>query len=452
MPRVITVEPLGDDAPFPWAPPPGDVRAFAPLLHSARDDRGPWSRWSYTPGPATRVLRGCLPPGKTRLFAGSDTLKEWDDPREALRWLGEQATQRPTDGPPFKGGWTGWLGYDLGRCFESLPARARDDLHLPLFEFTHHDGVLAFDHVERRQYRVRSSEEAAIEGRMLPWVPQPSPLVSNFTREAYVRAVGRAIEYIRAGDIFQVNLSQRFTCGVEATPQEVYRRLVETTPAWFGAYLTGEDYALVCNSPELFLRVIPQADGSQTVVTRPIKGTRPRQSGMQDELLRSAKDQAELNMIIDLERNDLGRVCEIGSVKVTQPRTIEAHPTVYHGVATVEGRLRGDVDFVDLLRATFPGGSITGAPKIRAMEIIEELEPTRRGPYCGAIGYLSADGHMEFNVAIRTMIMKDGLVHVPVGGGIVADSQPADEYEETLVKARAMFGALGLSVDDLRRV
>jgi anthranilate/para-aminobenzoate synthase component I len=170
---------------------------------------------------------------------------------------------------------------------------------------------------------------------------------------------------------------------------------------------------------------------------------------MEAELLRSAKDQAELNMIIDLERNDLGRVCEIGSVKVTQPRTIEAHPTVYHGVATVEGRLRPDVGFLDLLRAAFPGGSITGAPKIRAMEIIEELEPTRRGPYCGAIGYLSADGHVEFNVAIRTMILKDGLVHVPVGGGIVADSEPADEYEETLVKARAMFAALGISAGPL---
>jgi para-aminobenzoate synthetase component 1 len=155
-------------------------------------------------------------------------------------------------------------------------------------------------------------------------------------------------------------------------------------------------------------------------------------------------------MIIDLERNDLGRVCEIGSVKVTQPRVIEAHPTVYHGVATIAGTLRPDVTFVDLLRATFPGGSVTGAPKIRAMEIIEELEPTRRGPYCGAIGYLSADGHMEFNIAIRTMIVKDGLVHIPVGGGIVADSDPAAEYEETLVKARAMFEALGISADALR--
>jgi anthranilate/para-aminobenzoate synthase component I len=201
------------------------------------------------------------------------------------------------------------------------------------------------------------------------------------------------------------------------------------------------DFGLISNSPELFLRVTPD----RRVITRPIKGTRPRLPGMEIELRDSLKDQAELNMIIDLERNDLGRVCEVGSVRVSEPRSIEAHPTVYHGVATVEGKLRPEVTFVDLLRATFPGGSITGAPKIRAMQIIEELEPVRRGPYCGAIGYVAPDGTMEFNVAIRTMILKDGMVHVPVGGGIVADSDPREEYEETLVKSRAMLAALGVS-------
>jgi para-aminobenzoate synthetase component 1 len=170
---------------------------------------------------------------------------------------------------------------------------------------------------------------------------------------------------------------------------------------------------------------------------------------MDIELRDSLKDQAELNMIVDLERNDLGRICEVGSVKVVEPRVIEAHPTVYHGVATIEGILRPEISFVDILRAMFPGGSVTGAPKIRAMQIIEELEPVRRGPYCGAIGYLASDGSMEFNIAIRTMIVKDGLVHIPVGGGIVADSDPEAEYDETLVKARAMFDALGV---DLRQV
>ncbi len=181
------------------------------------------------------------------------------------------------------------------------------------------------------------------------------------------------------------------------------------------------------------------------MITRPIKGTRPLAPGMEDELRRSIKDQAELHMIIDLERNDLGRVCETGSVRVTQPRVIEAHPTVYHGVASVEGVLRREIDLPALLKATFPGGSITGAPKIRAMQIIDELEPVARGPYCGAVGTISA-GRIELNVAIRTMVIQRGTAHLSVGGGIVADSSPAPEYDETLTKARAMLAGLGVSL------
>jgi para-aminobenzoate synthetase component 1 len=292
----------------------------------------------------------------------------------------------------------------------------------------------------------------------LPWTATRKPretrshaqtLSSNFSRDAYVDAVERAIEYIAAGDVFQVNLAQRFTAALTEHPAQIYDRLKRQSPALYGAYLDHLDYALICNSPELFLRVERDEEagqqGQRRITTRPIKGTRASGAGMAMQLRDSEKDQAELNMIIDLERNDLGRVCEIGSVRVTQPRVVEAHPTVLHTAATVEGLLRADVGFVDLLRATFPGGSITGAPKIRAMEIIEELEPHRRGPYCGAIGYLSGDGLIELNVAIRTMIVRDGLVHIPVGGGIVADSNPAAEYDETLVKARAMFEALGVA-------
>jgi anthranilate/para-aminobenzoate synthase component I len=229
-------------------------------------------------------------------------------------------------------------------------------------------------------------------------------------------------------------------------PAALYARLRRQSPASYGACLCYDDFAILSNSPELFLLVEPARDhamNKRRVITRPVKGTRPRAAGMEGQLLNSTKDEAELHMIVDLERNDLGRVCEIGSVKVTEPRVIEAHPTVYHGVATVEGLLRDGVTFVDLLRATFPGGSVTGAPKIRAMQIIEELEPVRRGPYCGAIGYLAVDGTIEFNVGIRTMTVKDNGVYVPVGGGVVADSCPTAEYEETLVKARAMFAALG---------
>jgi para-aminobenzoate synthetase component 1 len=358
-------------------------------------------------GSATTILRGDAE-GAT-LTVGGRTRLQWVDPLEGLSWMATQRSHR----------WAGYLSYDLGRRFESLPSQAADDLQLPLYAFAMLDG---------------------------PATPQPtSPatatlLRSTFTRDAYEKAVARVVDYIAAGDIFQVNLSQRYTAASEITAASLFERLQQQSPADFGAMLDFGDFALVSNSPELFLHVSPMG----RVTTRPIKGTRPRQPGMDDELRSSIKDKAELNMIVDLERNDLGRVCEIGSVRVTQPRTIEAHPTVYHGVATVEGQLRKDVGLVDLLRATFPGGSITGAPKIRAMQIIEELEPFRRGPYCGAIGYLDPDGSMQFNVAIRTMILKQGQVHVPVGGGIVADSSPAAEYEETLVKAEAMFAALGV--------
>jgi para-aminobenzoate synthetase component 1 len=243
--------------------------------------------------------------------------------------------------------------------------------------------------------------------------------------------------------VFQVNLSQRFTAGLKSHPAQIYQRLVRQSPAAYGAYLGYDDFAIISNSPELFLRVTP----GRRIVTRPIKGTRPLAAGMDLALRDSIKDQAELNMIVDLERNDLGRVCRVGSIEVAERRAIEAHPTVYHGVATIRGVLRDEVTFVDLLRATFPGGSVTGAPKIRAMEIIDELEPVRRGPYCGAIGYLDAAGNVQFNVAIRTMIAKAGRIHIPVGGGIVADSDPAEEYEETLVKAKAMMAAAQINMD-----
>ena len=311
-----------------------------------------------------------------------------------------------------------------------------DDLRPPLFAFARFDE--RGDNAVSRVFN--PCEPPARVESPCHRVPLPE---STFTRDAYVTAVRRAIEYIRAGDVFQVNLSQRFAAPLHDDSSCIYDRLLEAAPARYGGYLDFGDFALLCNSPELFLRVARNREsGRREVITRPIKGTRPRGPGMKAELRDSAKDAAELNMIIDLERNDLGRVCEIGTVRVTEPRTIEAHPTVYHGAATIQGTLRDDIGFVNLLRATFPGGSITGAPKIRAMQIIDELEPVRRGPYCGAIGYLAGDGQIEFNIAIRTMIVRGSMVHIPVGGGIVADSDPAAEYEETLVKAKAMLEAL----------
>ena len=353
------------------------------------------------------------------------------DPLAALAWMAGHVRSR---GPERRARWVGFLSYDLGRLFEDLPRAAADDLHLPLFEF-----ALIEDGTDSIHSAIRPGA-ARVAG------PSDRP-GSTFERDAYIAAVERAIEYIRAGDVFQVNLSQRFSAPIRELPAPIYERLLAGSPARYGGLLDFGDYVLICNSPELFLRVATDPrTGDRRVVTRPIKGTRPRLPGMAAELRDSIKDAAELNMIVDLERNDLGRVCRVGTVKVTEPRTIETHPTVLHGVATIEGTLRDDVCFVDLLRATFPGGSVTGAPKIRAMQIIDELEPVRRGPYCGAIGYLDSDGTIEFNVAIRTMIAREGLIHIPVGGGIVADSDPAAEYDETLVKARAMFAALGLSL------
>jgi para-aminobenzoate synthetase component 1 len=349
-------------------------------------------------------------------MAGGSVVREWDDPLAALAWMSETW-------PDAHGRWVGHLNYDLGRLFESIGNGPADDLQIPLFHFT---------------FCIPAAERAP--GPDLPYRMDSALLRSNFTRPQYVRAVDRAIEYIGAGDVFQVNLSQRFTVGLRENPANLYHRLSQHSPARYAALLSYGDYAMISHSPELFFRV----DADRRITTRPIKGTRPLRPGMQEQLRDSAKDQAELHMIVDLERNDLGRVCRVGTVRVVEPRTIETHPGVYHGVATVEGILRDDVALVDLLRAMFPGGSVTGAPKIRAMQIIDELEPVRRGPYCGAIGYLAADGSMQFNVAIRTMLVKDGLVHIPVGGGIVADSNPQAEYEETLTKAKAMFDALGI--------
>lgn len=275
----------------------------------------------------------------------------------------------------------------------------------------------------------------------------------NFSREQYLAKAVRALEYIQAGDIFQVNLARRRRIDVTKEPFEIYERLREVNPATFAAYVpisnrAGEHgrEAIVSSSPELFLR-LRQGE----VVTRPIKGTRPRgncpatDARARRELAASVKDRAELNMIVDLERNDLGRVCEYGTVRVASDGEIEELPTVFHRTATVTGRLREDADAVDLLRATFPGGSITGAPKVRAMQIINELEPSPRGPYCGAIGCIGLDGGMTLNLAIRTMVVSGGKADVFVGSGIVADSVPEGEYEELEAKAAGMMAALSMT-------
>lgn len=266
---------------------------------------------------------------------------------------------------------------------------------------------------------------------------------SNFDRAGYCRAVEKIQEYIAAGDCYQVNLSQRFTAPVSKPPWQLYRALCSASPAPYAAYIDTGDHQVLSSSPELFLRV-----EAGRVTTRPIKGTRPRgltpdaDSVQAEQLQSSEKDRAELLMIVDLERNDLGKVCRYGSVKTPELFKLESYATVHHLVATVEGELRAGVTPLQALRACFPGGSITGAPKIRAMEIIQEIETVRRGVYTGAIGWVAA-GRAQWNIAIRTMVIRDGTATFHAGGGVVADSVPESEYEETLDKARALLSVVG---------
>ena len=372
--------------------------------------------------------------------------------------------------PPFIGGAAGYFGYDLARIIETLPETTRDDIAMPDCCIGFYSTVIIVDHHERRVWiassglpeetpslqRAKALHDSACSGALLAGAaPGRSggqercgsvALAAHFDRESYGRAVTAAKHYIAEGDIYQVNLSQRFTCPAAIAPFDLFRRLRTISPAPYGAFFNGGDHHLICSSPERFLRI-----SGNRVETRPIKGTRPRGATaaedrrLSEELLKSAKDRAELIMIVDLERNDLGRVCRFGSVHPTELVSLETHPVVHHLVSTVTGELAEGRDHIDCLRACFPGGSITGAPKIRAMEIIEELEPCRRKVYTGSLGYLGFNGETDLNILIRTILHVNGTYYFHAGGGIVADSEPDLEYEETLHKARGMMEALGIS-------
>lgn len=356
---------------------------------------------------------------------------------------------------PFAGGAVGYFSYELRHSVERLPRWCDYDVNLPDMVLCFYDQAVIFDHRSHVTEWV-ACEEGAGEPPAVPAHDDPAPpqiepvaLESNFEPQHYIEAIKRAKEYIAAGDIFQVNLSQRFSGRCGADGLALYGRLRQINPAPFSAFMRYPDCEVISSSPERFLLV-----EGESVTTRPIKGTRPRIEGdeffnrrMAAELAQSEKDHAELTMIVDLERNDLGRVCRYGSVKVLEHAVIETYPTVFHLVSTVAGALfRPEHDEFSLIRATFPGGSITGAPKIRAMEIIEELEPHARSIYTGSLGYISFHGRMDLNIAIRTMLKKDGRVYMHFGGGIVADSVPRLEFEETLHKGKALFEAVNAGV------
>jgi para-aminobenzoate synthetase component 1 len=376
----------------------------------------------------------------------------------------------PTGLPPFLGGAVGYFGYDLYRFIEEVPSQGVDDILIPDCYIAFYDTVIAHDHLlnktwvsssglpEEREDRARRKAREKISQlfRRLSGNPSrashlPETMIqpdcenttSNFSKDGYINAITKAKEYIASGDIYQVNLSQRFRVPLPMPPLELYKVLRTVNPAPFAGFLNWEDVKVLSSSPERFLRI-----SRKVVETRPIKGTRPRgRDAIEDrllyqELLKSKKDNAELIMIIDLERNDLGRVCEYGSVRVPELITLETYATVHHLVSTVVGRLCQDKNHIDCLKACFPGGSITGAPKIRAMEIIDELEPTKRKVYTGSIGYIGFNEETDLDIVIRTMLAVGDNIYFQAGGGIVADSDPEKEYEETIYKAKGLIYAV----------
>ncbi len=462
------------------------------------------ARWSFLS--ADPFLRLQSKGRSLTWLEGDRTRSEEGDPFEALeralrRFGGSLAKVPEGDAlPPFRGGALGYFAYDLLHHLERVPAPRHDDLRLPDLDVGFYDWVLAWDRPARRVWLVstglpesgRAGEARAEErlrlvlsrleravpapgapgGEARSWlgavptaaasgageasaataardeapptfaVPEALNLRSTFSRAGYLAAVERAREYILAGDVFQVNLSQRLSLPFAGAPLELYRRLRNANPAPFAAFLAGREAAVLSASPERFLRL-----SGDRVETRPIKGTSGRgytpmhDFALGDDLRASEKDRAENVMIVDLMRNDLSRVALDGSVRVPDLWRVERHPTVHHLVSTVTARMRPGLGPVDLLRASFPGGSITGAPKVRAMEIIHELEPTRRNVYCGSIGYVGFDGETDLSIAIRTVTLKGGTAFFSVGGAVVADSDPAKEYRETLLKGAGLMRA-----------
>ena len=421
-----------------------------------------------------RVFRTSRHDGGNREAVGSDAL-------HALREAMAPFRTDPVPGlPPFQGGLAGYVGYEFGGTLEKLSPPPGDGLGVPDLAFGLYDWTLAWDHLQKRAWLVSTgipedgpARRRRAEARMADVLDRlrgspggvatrPSPddphgappdaagprdgeLSSSLSHAEYLAIVRRVREYILAGDVYQANIAQRFRIAIDEDPWTLYGRLRARNPAPFSAFLEFGELVIASVSPERFLRLTSTGH----VEARPIKGTRPRGSTpagddeLARELLHSGKDRAEHVMIVDLMRNDLSRVCETGSVRVPELFALEKYATVHHLVSTVTGELRRGCDAVDLLRATFPGGSITGAPKIRAMEIIAELEPVRRDAYCGTIAYLALSGALDASIVIRTALIKDGQAYCSAGGGIVADSDPEAEYAESWNKARGLLDVLG---------
>jgi anthranilate synthase component I len=437
-----------------------------------------WARYSFLGSRPSLVIKGTL--DELELIRGKqvDRVKVKTDPLETLKTL--MADYRPVEVegvPRFFGGAVGYLGYDLVRSIERLPDRHHDRLDLPLLHLMVTDTLLIFDNVSqtikvvsnaylngrgsrqpdtvRGAYREATSKIEAIIRRLRSPVRRQkkaparkgqiplSRIESNMTRPEFEKIVRQAKEYIRSGDIFQVVLSQRFETETRSRPFDIYRALRVINPSPYMYYLQFDGVELIGASPEVLVRC-----EDRKIELRPIAGTRPRgrneeeDQNLERELLSDEKERAEHIMLVDLGRNDVGRVSEIGEVRVEKLMTVERYSHVMHLVSQIKGRLPKGKNIYDVMRACFPAGTVSGAPKIRSMEIIEELEPTGRGPYAGAVGYFSFSGNMDTCINIRTIVMKDGRAYVQAGAGIVADSDPEREYQETVNKAKAMLAAI----------
>ncbi|HQX49102.1 MAG TPA: aminodeoxychorismate synthase component I [Planctomycetaceae bacterium] len=475
MPLTVQIDDLDPKLPILRALAAFENQPFVMLFDSASRHRERDARYTAITADPVAVTRI-----ESAAF-GNDpfsTLRSWEQRLPAV------PVQESDRLPPFFGGIAGLMSYELGQAFERIPCVGIDDFKTPALLAGLFDWAIVWDHLAGtvRSYVliIRAVDESNSEANqrnrsewikarlrngpdtnssvqregetkptisLAPFRHQIEPtsdVYSDFTRDQYTTAVARVIEYIRAGDIFQANLSQRLIAPWSGTATQLYSSIRTNNPAPFCALLKVDDFSIVSASPERFLKV----DRSRLVETRPIKGTRRRQRSpiadlyASDELSTSEKDRAENVMIVDLLRNDISRSCKAGSVRVTGLCEVEKFETVLHLVSTVVGTLRDDRDAWDLMSGCFPGGSITGAPKIRATEIIAELEPTVRGAYCGSLFFRGPCGDFDSSILIRTFTLKDGWVQFPVGGGIVADSDPLDEYRETLHKASGMIRAL----------
>ena len=446
---------------------PGLSQVFAQLespsilgANSARTDAGRFSYWAAEPKEIFEFLTGQEKPfEKLHNILCKYRLQEHD-------------SNAMPEGI-FRGGWIGYFSYELARFIEHLPSTTLDDLEMPLIRLCFYDCVIAYDHIKKNYWLIAlempgdtvSPEQKLTELEQLVTQSQnieicpPAPTEGtdlsrvrcNMSKAYYLRAFRKIKQYIYDGEVYQINFSRRFESEFNAEAIDLFHWQNQYNPSPYAAYIDGDNYRIVSASPEMFITI---SDG--IIQTKPIKGTRERlnengaeypqarqiNTGNLNELLHSEKEQAELNMIIDLERNDVAKICVPGTRKVIQPRSIESYPTVFHAVATVAGQLRNEITFCDIIKAMFPGGSITGAPKIRSMEIIDETEPTARGLYTGSIGFIGLDGTACFNIAIRTMIIKDQKAYTQTGGGIVADSDAEAEWQETITKAKALLAGI----------